>query len=103
VIEVLDNKQRMRYEIVADGNVAGFAQYNMRGGRLIFVHTEIDDAYSGRGLATELVTSALDDVRARGLCIVPICPFVERFIERHHEYDALVDHEMFDALNKEPT
>ena len=99
--DVRDNRQRFRYEIVVDGVVAGFIQYNMRGGRLILVHTEIDDARTGRGLATILVAGALDDIRTRGLRIVPVCPFVERYIERHPEYDDLVDHEMFDALNTE--
>jgi uncharacterized protein len=102
VIEVRDNKQRFRYEILDDGVVAGFLQYNMRGGRLILVHTEIHDEFGGRGLATQLVRGALDDARRRNLHIVPICPFVESFIKRHPEYDDLVDHEMFDRLNSEP-
>jgi uncharacterized protein len=100
--EVRDNPQRFRYEIVVDGAVAGFLQYNMRSGRLILVHTEVDEARAGQGLASTLVAGALDDIRKRGLRIVPICPFVERYIERHKEYDDLVDHEMFDALNAEP-
>jgi len=97
--ELRDNRDRARYELVIDGEVVGFVQYNMRGGRMIFVHTEVPDAYSGRGYASTLVKGALDDSRTRGLCIVPVCPFVEAFIVKHPEYDDLVDHEMFDALN----
>jgi uncharacterized protein len=100
--EVRDNKERFRYEIVVDGVVAGFVQYNLRGGRMIFVHTEIKDEFSGRGLATQLIRGALDDTRRRDLRIVPICPFVESFIERHPEYDDLVDHELFERLNSQP-
>jgi predicted GNAT family acetyltransferase len=99
VNEVRDNRDRSRYELVVDGEVAGFVQYSMRGGRLILVHTEIDDAHAGHGLAGILVSGVLDDVRRRRLRIVPICPFVEGYIERHPEYDDLVDHKMFDALN----
>lgn len=99
--DVRDNKERFRYELVDDGRVVAFVQYNMRGGRLILVHTEVDKAHEGSGRATVLVKGALDDIRRRGLHIVPVCPFVERFIERHPEYDDLVDHEMFDALNAE--
>jgi predicted GNAT family acetyltransferase len=99
--EVRDNRDRSRYELVVDGAVAGFVQYSMRGGRLILVHTEIDEARAGHGLASILVSGVLDDVRRRGLRIVPVCPFVERYIGRHPEYDDLVDHEMFDALNTE--
>ena len=99
--EVRDNPKRLRYEIVVDGEVAGFLQYNMRGGRLILVHTEVDESRAGHGLAGKLVAAALDDIRKRGLRIVPVCPFVEGYIERHPEYDDLVDHELFDALNAE--
>ena len=100
VTEVRDNPQRFRYEILVDGEVVGFVQYNMRGGRLILVHTEVDEARQLKGSATALVRGALDDIRRRGLQIVPVCPFVERFVERHPEYDDLVDHEMFDALER---
>ena len=99
--EVRDNAQRFRYEILVDGKVAGFVQYSMRDGRMILVHTEVDEEDEGQGLAGVLVAGALDDIRRRGLRIVPICPFVESYIGRHPEYDDLVDHEMFDALNTE--
>jgi predicted GNAT family acetyltransferase len=101
VNEVRDNRDRSRYELVVDGEVAGFVQYSMRGGRLILVHTESDEARAGHGPASILVSGVLDDVRRRRLRIVPICPFVEGYIERHPEYDDLVDHEMFDKLNTE--
>jgi predicted GNAT family acetyltransferase len=97
--EVRDNPQRLRYEVLVDGKVAGFVQYSMRGGRMILVHTDVDEAHEGQGLGSTLVAGALDDIRRRGLRIVPICPFVESYIGRHPEYDDLVDHEMFDALN----
>ncbi len=99
--EVRDNRSRSRYELIADGDVVAFAQYVMRGGRLILVHTEVDDARSGKGLATALVKGTLDDIRVRGIEIVPVCEFVDHFIVKHPEYDDLVDHEMFDALNAE--
>ena len=97
--EVRNNRERSRYEILVDGSIAGFVQYNMRGGRLILVHTEVNDEFEGRGLASQLVRGALDDARRRDLRIVPICPFVESFIERHPDYDDLVDHELFDRMN----
>ena len=99
--EVRDNKQRFRYEILVDGTLAGFVTYGMRGGRMILVHTDIDEEHEGHGLAGILVAAALDDIRRRGLKVLPVCPYVEKFIERHPEYDDLVDHEMFDALNTE--
>ena len=99
--QVRNNRDRFRYELLVDGEVVAFVQYNMRGGRLLLVHTEVPDKDSGRGYATELIHGALEDIRGRGLKIVPVCPFVERYIEQHPEYDDMVDHDMFDALNAE--
>ncbi len=97
---VRNDEERRRYEIVVDGKVAGFAQYVTRPGRVIFVHTEIADEFEGRGLGSALARAGLDDVRARGLAVVPLCPFIAAFIDRHPEYDDLVDHEALAALAK---
>jgi predicted GNAT family acetyltransferase len=97
--EVRHNKERLRYEVVVDGRVVGFVQYNVRGGRIVLTHTEVDRAFGGRGLATALAKGALDDIRRRGRLVVPVCPFMESYIAKHPEYDDLVDHELFDAIN----
>jgi uncharacterized protein len=44
----------------------------------------------GRGLASQLVAGALENVRARGLKVVPRCPFVRAYIARHPEYRDLL-------------
>lgn len=82
-----------RYEIRDGDVVAGFAQYRERNGTHIdFVHTEVDDAYGGRGLASKLVAFALADVRAQGKRIIPHCPYVAGWIKKHpDQYDDLTD------------
>jgi predicted GNAT family acetyltransferase len=99
-VEVSDNPDRLRYEIHVDGEIAGFAQYARRGGKIMFVHTEIDDRFAGQGLGSTLAAGALDDVRRRGLPVVPVCPFIAAYIERHPEYDDIVDHGTLDAIGK---
>lgn len=89
-IEVRDEREASRYVITVDGEPAGFAQYRDRGAAIAFVHTEVDDRFEGRGLGGRLVARALDDVRARGLAVLPFCPFVRSYIERHREYLDLV-------------
>ena len=84
--KVADAPERERYEIVVDGALAGFAEYRLKPDRIMFVHTEIDDAYAGKGLAVVLVRSALDDASARGLRVVPHCPYVKAWIDRHPDY-----------------
>jgi uncharacterized protein len=76
--------------IEVDGEPAGFAQYRDRGSSISFVHTEIDDRYEGQGLGGRLISAALDDVRSRGLAVLPFCPFVRGYIERHPDYVDLV-------------
>ena len=74
----------------AKASLRSLTEYLRRGGRLIFFHTEIDPAYEGHGLGAKLVAAALDDVRRRGLKIVPLCPFVRSYLERHPEDADLV-------------
>jgi predicted GNAT family acetyltransferase len=88
---VLDVAERSRFEIHVDGRLAGFAQYRMKdAGLIVFTHTEIDDAYEGRGLGSVLIRAALDAASSRGLAVRPDCPFVRGYIARHEEYLDLV-------------
>ena len=88
--EVVDRPQQHRFEIVADGKVAGFADYTLRGDSILFTHTLVDEAYEGKGLGSVLVRHALDSARDRGLGVLPLCPFVRSWIERHPDYLPLV-------------
>ena len=87
---VTDVSDRRRFEIAVDGAVVGFADYRRRPGVISLIHTEIDPARKGEGLGTLLVKAALDTARAEGLAVLPYCPFVQGFIDRHREYLDLV-------------
>jgi predicted GNAT family acetyltransferase len=87
---IADSPERQRYEIRIDGELAGFAQYHAKPGQISFTHTEVDDRLEGRGLGSKLAASALDDARERGLAVLPFCPFVKSYIQRHREYVDLV-------------
>ncbi|WP_460357924.1 GNAT family N-acetyltransferase [Mycobacterium sp. ZZG] len=87
--EVTDDSDR--FTISVDGTKAGLTEYIDHDGQRIFPHTEIDDAFSGRGLATILVQQALEATRAAGLRIVPVCSMVAGFIDKHPEFNDLVD------------
>lgn len=90
-VTVRDNPDQNRYEAVLDGEVAGFAQYRRTGDGLVFTHTEVDDAYEGKGVGSALARGALDDVRAGGHGpVVPSCPFIKGWIEKHPDYQDLV-------------
>nr|MDT0664404.1 GNAT family N-acetyltransferase [Micromonospora sp. DSM 115978] len=87
---VTDVARRSRYEIDVDGRLAGSAVYKLKPGRVVFIHTEIDQSFEGQGLGSVLAQGALDDVRARGLAVVPLCPFFKGWIARHPDYADLV-------------
>lgn len=90
-IEVVDAPERSRFEVLVDGALAGFTQYRDRGnGVLAFPHTEIDKAFGGRGLGGILVRDALAVVQQRGQRVLPYCPFVLRYLQRHPDLVALV-------------
>ena len=79
------------YELSVDGVLAGRCVYRDAGERRVFLHTEVDAEYAGRGLATQLVEYALDDCRATGKRIVARCPMVSAYLTKHHDFDDLVD------------
>jgi predicted GNAT family acetyltransferase len=91
---VRDVPERSRFEVEADGRTAGFAAYRTKPGLLVFTHTEIDDAFEGRGLGSILVRGALDTARSQGLAVRPDCPFVRAYIARHPDYLDLVPEEL---------
>lgn len=84
-----------RFSIRVDHQQAGFTEFVDRstdlGEQRIFPHTEIDDEFGGRGLASILVGEALHATRAAGMRIVPVCSMVAGFIDKNPEYKDIVD------------
>ena len=92
--EIRDVPEESAYVVFIGGERVGKAEYVTRDGRRVFTHTEVDDAHTGSGVAANLVRHALDDMRAREMSIVPLCPFFRSYIARHPEYRDLVDRDM---------
>lgn len=87
---VRHNPDRSRFEVLDGDTVIGRAAYVDRADerQRIFYHTEIDEAYGGKGLAGSLAAEALDATVAAGLAIVPVCPYIKKYLEKHPEYSA---------------
>jgi predicted GNAT family acetyltransferase len=88
--EVVDVPEKSRYELRLGGRLIGVAAYRRRDGRIAFTHTEVDESCEGCGFGSRLAEAALDDARRQGLEILPLCPFVAHYVERHPEYQELV-------------
>ena len=91
-IEIRDRPDLGRYILTLDAQEAGFVAYRDGVARRIVDHTEVDPAFEGRGLGSRLARHVLDDARARQLRIVPRCPFLAAYLERHPE-----DHDLVEA------
>jgi hypothetical protein len=89
-IEVRDNEPQQRFEVFLEGGLAGFAAYELKPAALSILHVEIDPAFEGRGLASSVMRAALESAKARGLNVLPYCPFAKHFLQKHREYVELV-------------
>jgi predicted GNAT family acetyltransferase len=82
-----------RVEIRSGDELIGFAAYERSPGRIAFTHTEIDPAFGGRGMGGKLIAAVLAEAREEGLDVLPVCPFVRGYIDKHPEYLSLVPSE----------
>ena len=79
-----------QYELTVDEELAAHVTFRVDGDVITFLHTETESEFVGRGLASQLVREALADVRSRSQRVVPQCPFVRAYIEKHPEYQDLL-------------
>jgi predicted GNAT family acetyltransferase len=87
--DVRDNTEKNRFELDLDGHTA-FSEYRRTAGGLTIMHTEVPKELSGQGVGSRLVRGMLDLVRAQGLKVKPLCPFVKGYIDKHAEYQDLL-------------
>lgn len=89
--QVTRNDENGHYEIREGGQLLGFAEFKPAGdGAVLLPHTEINQGHEGEGLGSQLAKYALDDIRAQGKLVVPMCPFIAGYIRKHPEYTDLV-------------
>jgi uncharacterized protein len=79
-----------RYELWRGDRRLAFVNYRPKHDSLVFLHTEVDPELEGQGVGKQLIGLALDDVRRKGLSVIPLCPFVAHFVEKHDAFADLV-------------
>lgn len=87
--EVRDNPEARRYELEVDGQVAVMT-YNLNPPQLMITETLVPEALEGRGLASRLAAAVVADVRARGLVLLPVCPYLAGWLQKHPEHTDVV-------------
>jgi len=96
--EIRNDAAAQRYVATLDGQQAGFAAYLRARDRVALMHTEVDAEFEGHGIGGALARFALDDARAEGRQVIPVCPFMRGWIERHPDYVELVPAEERDRF-----
>jgi uncharacterized protein len=81
-----DNRSKQHYEAKQGAEVIAFSEYRPMGQSIMLTHTEVDEKLEGQGVGTQLIRFALEDIRSKGLSVIPMCPFVKVFIKRHQDY-----------------
>jgi hypothetical protein len=84
-----NNPAAQRFEARVDQHLAQLA-YEQSEQRIIFTHTEVPEQLRGQGIAAKLARIALEHARTQGLTVVPRCPFVKGYIEKHPEFQDLL-------------
>jgi uncharacterized protein len=89
-VRVVNNVEASRYEAYVGVELAGFSKYRIRPDVLVFTHTEVDDAFEGKGVASSMTRQVLDRIREdKGLKVTVLCPFVNAWLRRHPDYQDL--------------
>lgn len=88
-MNVVDNKEERRFETFIDGYPA-IIEYSVKPEVLILEHTEVDPALKGKGVASDLVENVLLQIELQGLKVVPKCPFIKKYIEKHPEWESIL-------------
>lgn len=89
-VTVTNNAAASRFEIERNGEVVGHLDYRTVGNTVDLTHAETDDSVRGQGLGGVLVQGALDRIKVDKMTVIPTCPFVATWIERHGEYQELL-------------
>lgn len=84
------NEAKQRFEIFDDGSLA-VLDYRMSHGAMLLTHTGVPPKIEGKGVGGALVKAALDYAQAHGLKVKALCPFAQKWMERHPEYAGLAE------------
>ena len=84
-ISIVKNEKLNRFEIYFDGELAGFAEFEVSNQKISYTHTEIDPRFGGQGLGSKLIKEALDEALEQNLEVAPYCSFVSAYIKKNSE------------------
>ena len=88
---VVDVPERERFEARdSAGAVAGVVTYQLSGNIVVYTHTEVAPEFENQGVGSELARAVMNDARSKNRTVVPMCPFISGWLDKHPEYEKLV-------------
>ncbi len=86
-IKHTNNESKGVFELYYDGKKAGLMTYSWAGDdKFIIDHTEVDEAYGGKGLGKDLVKAGVEYAREKNVKVIPLCPFAKKVIAKTPEF-----------------
>ena len=86
-IKLEDSGSKGRYFLRSPQGAVAEMTFSKVGEHMIIIdHTEVPDVFRGQGVGLRLVTKAVEDMRAAGKKIIPLCPFANAQFRRHKEW-----------------
>ncbi len=87
--KLINNETNHQYEFNIDGFIAKI-EYIRTGNKIYLTHTEVPGELEGQGIASDLVKKVLADIQQKELKVVPLCPFIDKYVKRHPEWNFIV-------------
>ena len=89
-LAVTDNPEANRFEAHDGEELVGVIEYSAMPGKIIAMHTEVVPEREGQGIGSRLVAGMLEQLRADGRQLQPVCPYVRSYLARHAEWSDVV-------------
>ncbi len=89
-MEITDNTNEQRFETPV-GNEFAFISYRWEHGLLSLMHTEVPEAFEGKGIASNLAHFAFETAKQQQRKVLVFCPYISTWLKRHTQYEPLVE------------
>lgn len=88
--ELIDNSPEDRYEFRIGEEIAKIEYIKTKNNEIYLTHTEVPVSLEGRGIGSQLIEKTLQNIELQELRLVPLCPFVAGYIQKHPDWRRIV-------------
>lgn len=88
-LNIVHNNEEKRFEITLDDGSLAMIEYRRAGNNIIYIHTEVPEAYEGQGIASKLAHHVMEYAKENNLKVQALCPFVKKYVDEHEEYQSI--------------